>query len=240
MMIARTLMKMAGKPGIIIDGGANLGAYTVSLAKAFYPVCRVHAFEAQRVVFCQLCGNVALNRLDNVYPYNVALSDRDGELTIPEPDYATDSNVGALSVDAAVRQARADAGRGCATDSNDARMVKIRAVALDSLGLEDVRFVKLDIEGHELAALRGMTKTLARSNWPSIMMEAWEADGVAAFAKARADLVSYAESLGYEVTELGEVILAQHRSRPTALRLTMDADGVSMSGKEVARAITSD
>jgi FkbM family methyltransferase len=235
LMIAQTLVRMNRRPGVIIDGGANLGAFTVPLARAFYSGHRVHAFEVQRVVFCQLCGNIALNRLDNVHPHNVALSDRNEILSVPEPDYAVDANVGALSVDPAVRRTRAAAGKGCATDRTDARMVTAPAITLDSLGLDDVRFVKLDVEGHELAALKGMAGTLARSDWPSIMMEAWEDARVPAFVQTRADMTAYAESLGYEVTPLGEVMLAQHRSRPTLLRLTLEADGVTCSGQEVAR-----
>lgn len=236
LMIAQTLVKMNRRPGAILDGGANLGAFTVPLARTFAAAgLRVYAFEAQRVVFCQLCANVALNRLDNVHPYWAALTDRDGTIEIPEPDYAADPNVGALSVDPEVRQMRAAAGRGCATDRPDARMAKIAALAFDSLGLDDLRFVKLDVEGHEAPALRGMARTLERSGWPSLMMEAWEDQGDPAFAKLRADLVGTAEAMGYDVTVLGELVLAQHRSRSTYLRLTLEADGATISGKEIAR-----
>lgn len=235
LMIARTLIKMNRKPGAVLDGGANLGAFTVPLARDFAASHRVYAFEAQRVVFCQLCANVALNRLDNVYPHLAALSDADGALEIPEPDYAVDANVGAVSVDPAVRRARAEAGRGCATDAPQTRTTRVPAAAFDSLGVNDLRFVKLDVEGHEAPALRGMTETLKRSAWPSLMMEAWDDRNVPAFVRLRADLIGLSESLGYETTELGELVLAQHRSRPTLLRLSLEADGVTVSGKEETR-----
>lgn len=33
----------------------------------------VHAFEPQRIIFQQLCGNAFLNGLDNIVPYEMAV-----------------------------------------------------------------------------------------------------------------------------------------------------------------------
>jgi FkbM family methyltransferase len=41
---------------------------------------------------------------------------------------------------------------------------------LDSLGLVDVGFLKIDVEGHELAVLRGANETIAK-NRPVVFME---------------------------------------------------------------------
>jgi FkbM family methyltransferase len=48
--------------------------------------------------------------------------------------------------------------------------VAVRRVPIDSLGLADVRFVKMDIEGHEAAALRGAEKTIRRDS-PLLLLE---------------------------------------------------------------------
>jgi FkbM family methyltransferase len=50
------------------------------------------------------------------------------------------------------------------------RSVTVRRLTIDSLGLTDVRFVKMDIEGHELAALRGAEKTIRRDS-PALLLE---------------------------------------------------------------------
>jgi FkbM family methyltransferase len=42
------------------------------------------------------------------------------------------------------------------------RSITVRRVTIDSLGLTDVRFIKMDIEGHEAAALRGAEQTIRR------------------------------------------------------------------------------
>lgn len=48
--------------------------------------------------------------------------------------------------------------------------VKVPRITIDGLGLSDVRFIKLDIEGHELAALRGAEETIRRDR-PVLLLE---------------------------------------------------------------------
>jgi FkbM family methyltransferase len=48
--------------------------------------------------------------------------------------------------------------------------IPIRRVTIDSLGLTDVRFIKIDVEGHEMAALRGAEQTIRRS-LPLLLLE---------------------------------------------------------------------
>jgi FkbM family methyltransferase len=48
--------------------------------------------------------------------------------------------------------------------------VKVRRLRIDDLGLTDLRFVKMDIEGHEAAALRGAEKTIRRDR-PVLLLE---------------------------------------------------------------------
>jgi FkbM family methyltransferase len=51
-----------------------------------------------------------------------------------------------------------------------AHSTTVRMVTLDSLGVCDLRFVKLDVEGHELAALRGGEQTILRDR-PTLLVE---------------------------------------------------------------------
>jgi FkbM family methyltransferase len=54
--------------------------------------------------------------------------------------------------------------------SGDGTSVTVPTITIDSLALEDVRFIKLDIEGHELRALQGAEKTVRRDH-PLVLME---------------------------------------------------------------------
>ena len=52
----------------VIDVGANLGSFTIPIASYGQEQgISVHAFEPQRLVFQQLCANIILNALDNVF-----------------------------------------------------------------------------------------------------------------------------------------------------------------------------
>jgi FkbM family methyltransferase len=52
----------------------------------------------------------------------------------------------------------------------EARSEVVRRITIDGLDLHDVRLVKLDIEGHELAALRGAERTIRRDR-PMLLVE---------------------------------------------------------------------
>jgi FkbM family methyltransferase len=50
------------------------------------------------------------------------------------------------------------------------RSITVPRVTIDSLGLDDVRFIKMDVEGHEAAALRGAERTIKRDS-PLLLLE---------------------------------------------------------------------
>lgn len=77
----------------IVDIGANNGHFTIEFAHYVGDNGRVYSFEPQRIIFQQLCGNVFLNGLDNVYCYNTAVGDMDGITTIETPNYFNDGDV---------------------------------------------------------------------------------------------------------------------------------------------------
>ena len=66
--------------------GANFGCFALALARIAGPKGKVHAFEAQRVIFDMLCGSVALNGLTQVFCHHVAVGDREGVIEVPQFD----------------------------------------------------------------------------------------------------------------------------------------------------------
>ena len=68
------------KPGdVVIDVGANIGTHTVFFAQRAGATGQVQAFEPQRIVFQNLCANLALNGLLNVRAFHAAVVARGGD-----------------------------------------------------------------------------------------------------------------------------------------------------------------
>jgi FkbM family methyltransferase len=134
-----------------IDVGANRGIYSYALARC---AREVHAFEPHP----QLSSLVARLLRGRVTVHPCALSDRDGSaaLRIPEGLRGTDWHLLGTLEDA--------------PGDRRQRRVEVEVRTLDGFAFEDVGFLKIDVEGHELAVLAGARETIGRSR-PSLLVE---------------------------------------------------------------------
>lgn len=188
------------KDGVVLDIGANLGTFTIPLAKS-NPHLTFHSFEIQRVIYYQLCANVFINGLDNAHCHNFGLSDKRDRFELVVPDYAVETNIGAFSVDKETRENDYE----CPTQGKKETMV---VFPLDDGQHKNVRLIKIDVEGHELEVLKGGIKTIKANNYPPIIFEAW--NWKPWFEPKRKKLFDYLKDLGYEITDGGNNHLAQH------------------------------
>jgi FkbM family methyltransferase len=182
--------------GIVLDIGANLGSYVVPLAR-HHAHLQFEVFEPQRIIYYQLCANIFLNRLSNVYAHNVGLSNDKRINTYVLPNYAEETNIGAFSIDFDTRAKDYEVKSEGVTE----RMI---IIPLDSMQYEKVRLIKIDVEGHELSVLLGAEHTLRENNYPPIIFEAWTWK----FPEKRKALFEHLQGLGYEITEMGQNNLA--------------------------------
>ena len=135
-----------------LDIGANVGQYTMRMAELVGASGRVIAMEPVPDTFSLLAANARLFAHANVSLLNAAASDRLGLASMQIPRFASGlSNY---------YQARLGAGPGLA----------VLTLPIDELSLPPVRLVKMDVEGHELPALRGMRGLLARDH-PILIIE---------------------------------------------------------------------
>lgn len=186
--------------GVVLDIGANLGSFTVPLA-ARNPRFTFHAFEPQRIVYYQLCANTFVNGLDNVHCHNFGLSNKSNRFTLTVPNYETETNVGAFSIDKEVRENEYE----CQTVGATETMV---VFPLDDGRHQNVRLIKIDVEGHELEVIKGGIDTIKGNNYPPIIFEAW--NWKPWFEPKRKELFTFLEKMGYQITEGGNNNLAQH------------------------------
>ena len=128
----------------VVEAGANIGVHTVPLARLVGDSGQVHAFEPQRVVFQTLCANVALAGLTNVRCHHAAVGELAGEIVIPAIDYRQENNFGGLGL-GEFKQGE-----------------KVPLITIDSLKLTACHFLKADVEGMELAVLRGARATIEK------------------------------------------------------------------------------
>ena len=186
--------------GLVLDIGANLGTFCVPLAQKI-PQLKFHAFEPQRIVSYQLCANIIINSLDNVYTYELALSNENASVDLAMPDYAAETNIGAFSIDKEVRENEYECKTVNTTD-------RIDVVPLDFLTFDNIRLIKIDVEGHELEVLQGGIETIKANNYPPIIFETW--DWKPWFQEKRKTLFDYLEGHGYKIEQLGNNNLAWH------------------------------
>lgn len=152
------LLGLCAPDPVILDIGANIGVHTLFFSERAGARGQVHAFEAQRIVFQSLMGNMALNSIENVRGHCVALSSKPGELKLPPVDYSRPWNFGGMGLMG--ENPDPQFAPGSPESAAAERDETIPVITLDSLNLKRVDFIKLDVEGMEEEVLRGAARTL--------------------------------------------------------------------------------
>lgn len=164
----------------ILDVGSNFGQMSIEFSKAAANV-EVHAFEAQARVFDVLQKNILANKVSNVQTYYNAVFDCDGvDMFFPEADLRRFSSFGSYGLDLQAKTGRV-----------------VRGITIDSLTFSSpVSFMKIDIQGSDLAAMRGAVKTIQRYQMPIIFE--YEEEFQADFNTCFQDYLDFVHSIGYK------------------------------------------
>ena len=135
------------RPGMIaLDVGANVGSYAILLGQWVGAGGKVFAFEPVPAVRAGLTEHIALNQLtDVVHPVAAAVGDKEGHAR-----FVTAST----------------AGEGRLASSSERSSGSVEMVTIDAFcrarGINP-DFIKIDVEGWELSALRGARETIRRN-----------------------------------------------------------------------------
>jgi FkbM family methyltransferase len=199
--------KHHGDGVVAIDCGANIGVHTIEWAKLMTHWGSVLSIEAQERVYYALAGNIAINNCFNAIAVHGAVSSESGILQIPNPNYFVPSSFGSLEL----RQRAGNEFIGQQIDYENT--VSVRKLVLDEFNLPRVDLIKIDVEGMEMEALEGASRTIDQSH-PIMLIEK---------IKTNVDkLREWLGTHGYEILEAGINILAIHKSDKTLTEIRQE------------------
>jgi FkbM family methyltransferase len=198
--------ELHGDGVMVIDCGANVGAFTLPLARHILGWGKLLAFEAQERVFYVLAGNIAINNLFNARALWTALGEAPGAIEIPIIDYLQPASFGSLELMAS----RTNEDIGQALDRSPGHGQVVAMTTIDELDLPRIDLIKMDVEGMELQVLRGGLRSLRRSR-PMMLLEHGKT--------SLADLTEFLTRENYRVIETGRNLVAIHRDDPVSDRV---------------------
>jgi len=135
----------------VFDIGAYVGDTALWFSKAVGPQGKVYAFEPEPSNFEKLKANLERNKVTNVIPLQLALSENEGEMQIAS-----------------------GGGSSAITETAGDTSVKVTTVDkfVEANKLPRVGFIKMDVEGHELKVLAGARETI-KTFKPSLALSAY-------------------------------------------------------------------
>lgn len=175
------IFKMVKEGDVVFDIGANIGWYSIHLAKQVGNG-HIHSFEPIPATFAQLGQNLALNGFRNVSINNVALSETPQVLKFYfSPQYSAAASARNI------------------TGSAEMIEMECQAITLDQYVAENnvskLDFIKCDVEGAEYFVYKGGLKTLA--NLKPIVFTEMLRKWAAKFDYHPNDIIALFKDLGY-------------------------------------------
>ena len=143
-----------------IDGGANIGFFSLIASKIVGSTGRIIAFEPTPSTYSFLKKNIKVNNLKNITTIRKGLSSSEKKLS-----FILKNNAEANSI-------ISDENK---IFKNEDQIIKINTVTIDKFceenNLKKIDLIKLDVENHELEAIKGARKILSINQNIKIIFE---------------------------------------------------------------------
>ena len=181
------LLKKFIKPGSdSIDVGVYRGVYSYEMSKYSN---KVHAFEPNPIIFNYINKNLK-KIIKNISLYNYALSNKNGILDLKVP--IRNSNFSKINFEEYYQMGKATIHSKNNFDKFDRFQINTRKI--DEFNFDNnISFIKIDVEGHELEVIEGAKLTI-KKNKPILLVEIEEK-----YSKKKViESINYINSLGYE------------------------------------------
>ena len=149
-----TIQNFIKKGDVVFDIGANIGAFSVPLAKKVGSTGKVYSFEPQPYIAGLLNQNIKSNKLRNVKILRKALGFKKQTLKLDDIDYSKVGNFGGVGL---------VLNNSGFTKLKSKKKHNISVTKLDKfLYVNSCNFIKIDVEFMELDVLRGGEKFLKK------------------------------------------------------------------------------
>lgn len=153
------------KFNLIVDVGAWCGTWTLSMQ----PYAKnIHCYEPNNLHYGCLARNI--NSYSHVESYNQALGNDDGYVKLTEESATQNTRV--------------------LLENGETKINK-----LDSLGYNDVDFIKIDVEGLEMEVLKGAARTLENVEYLMIELNG----NSERYGSSKKDIKEHLKSLGFKI-----------------------------------------
>jgi FkbM family methyltransferase len=152
----------------VIDAGAFIGTHSIAFSSMVGELGKVLAFEPRKNIAEILGKNSSISTYKNIEVMKFALGSKSGIAKINLSPTSEQRNFGAMSL----------------TESliDDDAFEEVKLITIDSLNLEKIDFIKVDVEGMESEVVNGAKKTIGK-NRPFIFIECNSIDSVEPFMK---------------------------------------------------------
>ena len=171
----RLIASLANPPRLAVDIGAHLGDYTFFMRRH---AAGCVAFECNPALVAHLRRR--FGQSVDIRPD--AVSDQEGTTVLRIPRSSRGIGLGRATIEE----------NNTLDDFSGVDVVNVHTVRLDDVIKQSVGLIKVDVEGHEMAVLRGATKILQRDK-PNLLLEIEERHAPGCVAAAFAFL----DNLGY-------------------------------------------
>lgn len=190
--LGTVLKKLLQPDSTFIDIGANIGYFSLLAAKTA-PKSKIAAFEPVSYLFDALENNISLNRFKNIQSVKAAVGEKEEDRLI----YLSGGNNAGMS-----------SFQPPENYSGNSETVKV--ITFDNWfagsGLAKADIIKIDVEGNELAVLKGMKETITRLK-PHILLEL-NPETLAYFKLTAGDVLNFILPFSYKpylITEPGKL-----------------------------------
>ena len=167
---------------VVVEVGAHIGTLSVKISKV---VKKLYCFEPMDISFEMLNKNLELNNCTNVTTIKKGVSNTNSKTHVK---WISDGNVGETGLE----------GGGITRESNVSSRIEVELVTIDSMELEELHYLKIDVEGFEEMVIQGAEKTIAKF-LPLIIIECFESieTGEIISEKTLGKRFKYLYDLGY-------------------------------------------